>query len=211
VTDAFPAGIENITWTCSAPSGSSCAASGTQNGNINTSISLAAASTATFTVNGTIKSSETNPMSNTAFVSSTIDPNAANNSATDITSLNPQADLQANIEVTASPVISNTDLAYTLTITNTGPSDATDVILTDSLPEEADFISSSPGGPQCTHADGELTCNYDRLTPGAKVNISLVVHTPSEKVTITNEMEVKANETDPNPANNTKTLDSNVN
>jgi uncharacterized repeat protein (TIGR01451 family)/CSLREA domain-containing protein len=85
VTDTFPAGLTNVSWTCTASSGSSCGIPG-GGGNINANnVSLLANGTATFIASGTL-SATSGTLSNTARVTappSVIDPNINNNSATD--------------------------------------------------------------------------------------------------------------------------------
>ena len=53
VTDVMPAGLTGVTWTCVADPTSACAAP-TGTGDINTTVDLAVAGTATFTVDATI-------------------------------------------------------------------------------------------------------------------------------------------------------------
>jgi uncharacterized repeat protein (TIGR01451 family) len=85
VTDTFPANLTGVAWTCTASAGSSCAApSGT--GNINTTVTLLMSGSATFTVTATAALTATGSIANTADVAAPggqVDPNPANNSATD--------------------------------------------------------------------------------------------------------------------------------
>jgi uncharacterized repeat protein (TIGR01451 family) len=85
VTDAFPADLTNVTWTCSASSGSACgSASGA--GDIDETVDLLVGGTATFTATATVAQGATNPIVNTAAIDAPpgwSDPDHANNSATD--------------------------------------------------------------------------------------------------------------------------------
>jgi uncharacterized repeat protein (TIGR01451 family) len=86
VTDTAPALLTGVTWTCATSgAGNSCAAaSGT--GSINTTVSLANGGVATFHLKGTLSSSATGTLSNTATVGSpgnAGDSNPANNTAVD--------------------------------------------------------------------------------------------------------------------------------
>jgi len=85
VTDNVPAALTGATWTCTAPGGSACgAASGT--GNINTTVTLPAGGSATFTLNATVAANASGSLANTATVATpagTSDPIMGNNSATD--------------------------------------------------------------------------------------------------------------------------------
>lgn len=83
VTDALPAGLSGVTWTCIAAGGASCAGSGSGDltGEL---VDLPVGDSVTFTVTGTVTGSGT--LVNTATVAppaGTVDPNGANNSATD--------------------------------------------------------------------------------------------------------------------------------
>lgn len=83
VTDTLPAVLSSVTWTC-APAGSCGAVSGS--GNLNGTVSLGAGASATFTVNGVLDPSARGTLVNTASVaapSGYLDPNGANNSASD--------------------------------------------------------------------------------------------------------------------------------
>jgi hypothetical protein len=73
-------------------------------------------------------------MTNTAVVAADQDhPTPANNTATRETTINAEADLTV-LKSPSDPVASGFDLIYTIVITNNGPSNATGVVLTDSLP-----------------------------------------------------------------------------
>jgi uncharacterized repeat protein (TIGR01451 family) len=85
VSDNVPT-ITGVTWTCAASAGASCAtASGS--GNIsNRQVNLPSGGKATFTLRGTVPAAAVGTIINTATVTApgtVIDPNAANNSATD--------------------------------------------------------------------------------------------------------------------------------
>ncbi len=96
VRDTFPSSLENIAWTCSASTGSSCPTSGV--GDINTTVDLLKDGTATFIISANVKPTATGTISNSAIVlrpNDVNDPNdpgrigAGNNSATDTTAINP--------------------------------------------------------------------------------------------------------------------------
>ena len=85
VQDTVPAALTGVTWNCAATAGSACVAT-SGSGNINTTVNLQNGGSATFTLNATVAANATGTLANTATVtapSSAIDPNPANNSATD--------------------------------------------------------------------------------------------------------------------------------
>ncbi len=85
VADTPPASLGSVTWTCTASAGGSCgAASGS--GPIATTISLPAGGAATLVLMGTLAANASGTLANTATVTAAtgaLDPNTANNSATD--------------------------------------------------------------------------------------------------------------------------------
>ncbi|MEO8196260.1 MAG: Calx-beta domain-containing protein [Thermoanaerobaculia bacterium] len=82
VADTFPAACTSANWTCVGSSGGTCTAAGS--GNINESVGLPVGGSVTFTAVCAVSPSATGTLSNTATVSSAaVDPNTANNSATD--------------------------------------------------------------------------------------------------------------------------------
>jgi uncharacterized repeat protein (TIGR01451 family) len=87
VSDVFPAGLTEVTWTCATSGGATCTASGS--GNINETVSLPAGSSITITASARVSSAVTsNTISNTATISSAVtDPNPSNNASTATTEL----------------------------------------------------------------------------------------------------------------------------
>ncbi|MBI4998621.1 MAG: DUF11 domain-containing protein [Rhodocyclales bacterium] len=102
VSDTLPAALVNASWTCAASAGSICgAASGS--GSIATTADLASAGTATFTVNATVSAGATGTLTNTASVAvpvGMVDPDAANNSATDSDTIQPAVSVVAYFTTT---------------------------------------------------------------------------------------------------------------
>lgn len=203
VTDTFPAALSGITWTCVASGGSSCPGAGA--GNIAAAVNLLVGGTATFTVNATINSGATGTLVNTATITvppGTTETAPANNSATDTNSLTPQADLSITKTDLPDPVVAGTNLVYSITITNHGPSDAVSVGLVDTLPFQVNFVSSIPGGPTCAHALGVVTCSLGTLVASTSTNVTITVAVPSsvvDGVVISNTAVTSSSTADPGP------------
>ena len=146
VTDVFPVALVAPAWTCTADPGSSCAAaSGT--GNLATTVTLEAGDRATFTVTGLIAANATGLLVNTATVTApagAVDPDTANNTATSSVTLTPSADLHIAKEGPLNAV-AGTNVVYTITVTNAGPSDATGVTLADPTPPGLTFVVERRG------------------------------------------------------------------
>ncbi|MEM6795390.1 MAG: DUF11 domain-containing protein, partial [Acidobacteriota bacterium] len=103
-------------------------------------------------------------LSNTATVASNeTDANPSNNSATEGTAIRAEADLSLTKTDGQDPV-EQTTFAYTLEVGNAGPSDATGVLATDTLPSALTFVSSADG---CTESMGVVTCSFGALEAGA--------------------------------------------
>ncbi|WP_341888627.1 hypothetical protein [Variovorax sp. YR752] len=87
VVDTLPATLSSVSWSC-APAAACAVASGT--GNLNAVVNLGVGGSATFTVNGVLAASARGTLVNTASVavpSGFVDPNGANNAATDSDSI----------------------------------------------------------------------------------------------------------------------------
>lgn len=131
VSDVFPAGL-TATWTCAAGPGAVCPASGA--GSIAASVSIPRGSLVTFTISGTVASSLTGPLTNTATVSppaGVVDPVPGNNTSTDTDTATPAADLTISKFSTPSPYVPGAPLTYHVVVSNVGPSDVTNATVTD--------------------------------------------------------------------------------
>jgi len=151
-------------------------------------------------------------LTNTAGITSeTLDPQLGNNTATEETVVGPAADLALAKHDLLDPVQVGDNLTYTLVITNQGPSLATHVTLTDTLPTGVSYVSATPDQGNCQQTSGIVTCDLGTLTSGASTEIIIVAAT-SEAQTgrVTNRATVTSNETDRFPANNTVSEDSRI-
>ncbi|MBX3015872.1 MAG: choice-of-anchor A family protein, partial [Caldilineaceae bacterium] len=70
------------------------------------------------------------------------------------------------------PVVAGTLLTYTIRVTNSGPSPATAVVVTDTLPVEVAFQSATIG---CSYTDRVVTCALGTLPAGTTRQITIVV------------------------------------
>ncbi len=90
---------------------------------------------------------------------------------------------------------------YEVAVTNLGPDDATNVVVTDLLPNAVNFQSVDTTHGICNHVDSVLTCTLGGLDAMESASISVVATTTSAGVTH-NTASVVATEFDPHPANN---------
>src|SRR5207245_9988621 len=102
----------------------------------------------------------------------TEDTNAANNFATAMTTAQRMADLSI-LKTAPLSATAGTDIPYTLTVTNNGPSTSSGGTVADVLPAQVSFVSASAG---CTNAAGTVTCTFGALAPNATPPFTITVH-----------------------------------
>jgi uncharacterized repeat protein (TIGR01451 family) len=137
------------------------------------------------------------PLANTATASNAgeLDPVAANDSAGSTTGFLGEVDLSSSKtdSVSASPgyVIAGQNMTYTLTVNNSGPSDATSVVVSDTLPAGLAFVSgtncSATGGT--AYVDQQVTCTVSTVACGGAANRTFTVNAAAsvaEGTTVTN-------------------------
>jgi uncharacterized repeat protein (TIGR01451 family) len=120
------------------------------------------------------------------------------------------ADLSLDKTDSPDPVGVKQALTYTLTVTNGGPSDATEVTVQDELPPNVLFVSATSTQGTCTQAGGVVTCSLGSMASGGSATVTIKVR-PTARGTISNSAEVSAAEADPAPANNADTETTTVN
>ena len=140
---------------------------------------------------GLIAANATGLLVNTATVTApagAVDGDTTNNTATSSVTLTPSADLQITKAGPANAV-AGTNVVYTITVTNAGPSDATGVTLADPTPPGLTFVSNAG---DCTTA---FPCNLGTLPAAATRTITATFAIPSGYTT-------------PDPIANTATVSS---
>ncbi|MBJ7471002.1 MAG: DUF11 domain-containing protein [Solirubrobacteraceae bacterium] len=106
------------------------------------------------------------------------DPTPTDNeaSATTTISVKPADTAQLSITKTANgPARVGLPLTYTITVTNNGPADAPQTVVTDALRGSVEFRSATPEQGTCTEAAGTLTCDLGLVKNGQTVRISVTV------------------------------------
>ena len=144
---------------------------------------------------------------NTAVVTpTTADPNPANNTSTDPTTIVAQADL-ALTKDTSGPFIPGDSATYVITVVNNGPADAAaPLTATDTLPAGESFVSGTGTGWACSAAGQDVTCLQSSGLPSTQTSPLLTVTVnlaSSDTGTLVNSAHVSSPTLDPDPANNT--------
>jgi uncharacterized repeat protein (TIGR01451 family) len=236
VTDTMPASLTGVTWTCTATGTADCdtAASGTgasSSGNIalsNVSLNVDTGAMTTADTNYlTITVSATAPAVITTFTntgaitvpSSVNDPDSSNNSSSVTTTMPLVQDVNLAIskEVDINgPEVGDTIL-YTITVTNTSTTNATNVVVTDTFPSSLSFVKTTgcaedPNGL----TSSTLVCALGSLGSGSSKSFTLESLVRDEgdsgdsddigKI-ITNSVSVTATENDSDTSNNTSSVD----
>jgi uncharacterized repeat protein (TIGR01451 family) len=222
VADTFPAALTGVTFT-SVAAGGATGNTASGSGNINDTVNIPAGGMITYTVTGTINPAATGTLSNTATVTppmSFADGNPGNNSATDTDTLNPQSNLSVVKSDSPDPVAAGTNLTYTITLANAGPSNAVTVSLSDSIPANTTFVSATvvtgSGWSSSTPAvggTGTVTFSKPSMAAGESAVFTIVVKVipnPPPNTTITNTATVTTSTTDPDTSNNSATATTTV-
>ncbi len=121
------------------------------------------------------------------------------------------ADLSVTNIDSSDPVRVGNPLTYIVTVRNNGPSNATGVVLTDTLPGGVSFVTANAGGGTCEHVSGEVTCSLGTINVGSLVAVGITV-TPESNAggSITNRVSVESLESDPISSNNSASQDTSV-
>jgi len=110
------------------------------------------------------------------------------------------ADLVLGVTDAPDPVVIGSNLTYTISVTNFGPSTASNVVVSANLPGTVNFISASPG---YTFGSNTVTfASLGNLAKDASLTLSVVVQ-PFVVGPTTNVVTVSSVATDPNLADNT--------
>ncbi len=119
----------------------------------------------------------------------TIDPSPLNDSASLSVNVQPVSNLNVVVIAQPSPVIAGQVLTYTVTVTNNGPSIATNVSLIDTLPPSVTNILVSPSQGTFTLVGNTVTANFGTIPIFGNATIQIFV-TPTSGGQISNQVDV---------------------
>ncbi|HEV2720193.1 MAG TPA: DUF11 domain-containing protein, partial [Thermoanaerobaculia bacterium] len=220
VMDNGPSTASSVSWTDTLPFGETFVSENQTTGPpfncttgaaITCSIaSLNPGDTATFTVVAQVSPATVNgtQLNNTANVSSTTpDGTPGNNTSIATTTVSSVADVSV-VKSAPAAATAGSNVTYTITVMNNGPSNASSVTLTDTLPPGTTFVSENQtSGPafNCT-TGATITCSIATLNAGDTAIFSVTVNfngSLANGTTVTNTATVTSTTADSNPANNT--------
>ena len=211
VSDPLPAGITTANWTCVAAGGATCTSTGS--GALSDKVNLPSGGSAIYTMVMTVPSTFSGALVNTATVASpagVIDPDAANNTATD-TDAQASADLGITKTDGATTYKPGTDVTYTITVANSGPDAANGATVSDPLPAgitKASWTCVAAGGATCTGTGSGSLSDKVNLPSGASVTYKVILSVPTSftgALVNTASVTSPAAVVDPDAANNTAT------
>lgn len=162
------------------------------------SVGIGAVKSVTIIANTTVPGT----VNNVAGVGSSLtDSPAADNALTLVTPVIEAVDLTLVLSDSPDPVVVNTAIAYTLVVSNRGPSTATSVVLTNRLPASAGFLSATTSAGTVSHSAGLVTANLGTLAGGASATVTINAQ-PTAAGTITDAAGVVSAVTELNAADN---------
>lgn len=199
VNDVLPAGLTFVS--ANTTTGSVSVTNGVISGSVG---NLANGASATITVVTRVSPSQSSDLVNTATVSGREpDPKPPNNTSEQPTRVTKTIDLDIVKTDNVDPVTAGNLLIYTLLVTNRGPSDATEVTVTDPIPAGVTFVSATTTQGTTAVANGTLTANLGNLATTASATITVTVRVNSSTTTnLLNTATVTGREPDSDPQNN---------
>jgi len=165
---------------------------------------LGVGGTATVTIVALVDSDVTEPFTNVVRVSAANpESNTRDNEASATTeAVLTQADLSVEKAAEQDSATPGGSVSYEIVVANAGPSDAQDVVVTDTLPEGVTFVGAAP---PATSGPDPLVWELGDLAAGDDATIDVIVEVSSGLTdTFTNTVTVTSTTTpDPMPGNNT--------
>ena len=115
------------------------------------------------------------------------------------------SDLSIAVSTSPDSVTPGDRLTYTIIVRNQGPTNASNVTLTDSLPAGVDLFFASSNRGNCGESNHVVTCNLGTLASADVVTVKLIT-TVTAGTGLTNTASVTATEFDPDPSNNSTSV-----
>ena len=210
VEDTFPASL-TCTWTCVGAGGGTCVAAGS--GNISGSVDLPAGASVTYTASCTISAAATGSLANTATVTApggVTDGTLGNNTAIDTDTIGRSADLAITKTDGVTSATPGGSVTYTITASNSGPSNATGSTVADTFPASltCTWTCVGAGGGTCTASgSGNINDTVNLPSGGSTTYTASCTVSAAATGTLSNTATVATSGgvSDPTPGNNSAT------
>lgn len=210
ITDNLPPAV---TYTGFGGSGWSCSAAGSLVTCTHAGPHAVGAPIPALTIAGTVTAAGgtiTNSASVAPAAGGTADPDNSDNTATVNTTVLPGADvfIAAKTVTSATPAIAGQNVTFSIQPRNGGPATAVNAVVTDVLPAGWSYVSASGPNWSCSNAGNTVTCTRASFPAGATDNLTVVASAPGNAAvgptgtTYTNSASISSASTDPNPGNN---------
>jgi uncharacterized repeat protein (TIGR01451 family) len=142
---------------------------------------------------------------NQAEVTSTEPEQYPDDNSTRLNAVAETADLTIVKSDSADLVATGTPLSYTIAVTNYGPAFAPGVVVTDTLPDGAGFVSAIADQGDCSENGGVVICPIGMMAAGDAINIGIEVTAPVTPQLMSNVAAVGYSQPDGNPGDNVVT------
>src|SRR5205807_2373585 len=121
------------------------------------------------------------------------------------------ADLSVAVNDAPDPATTGSPLTYTVTANNAGPSQASNVTVTSTLPLGSAYLGASGINWGCSASGRQVTCTTPTLVVGPAPAITISTTAPGVDGTYTETSSISAATTDPVPGNDSASQDTVVN
>ncbi|WP_328331596.1 hypothetical protein OHA70_11840 [Kribbella sp. NBC_00382] len=211
VHNAGPSSAQAVTVTDTLPAGVSVLEATSADGDCTTAVSctlgaMSPGADAVVQIRVRVDSKQTAPITNAAGVTSTTpDPNESDNTSTITTQVDQAADVEVIKTSDEKSATAGGGVTYRLTVVNHGPSDATSVVLTDTLPAGLTVLKVEP---DCKVIGPKIECALGKLVAGgsAKVVVTAALDSGYTGTTVENTATVTSPVPDPDDTNNSSTV-----
>jgi uncharacterized repeat protein (TIGR01451 family) len=198
-SDSLPSFVTFVSGTVSIPGVTLQHSGGIITANLGT---MQPGDTITITILARVNNNATGTLVNTATVAAPKEVNLTNNTDTVSNPVTPRIDLQITKIDSRDPVEPGSQFTYTLEIKNNGPSNATGVVITDTLPVTGVTYVSASQTPDSINGR-ELEFEIGNLASGASKTVTITVAVATTFVgTLYNTAHVEGNEQETNLNNN---------
>lgn len=206
-----PSSAQAVTVTDTPPTGMSVLEATSADGNCTTAVSctlgtMGPGADAVVQIRVKVDSGQTAPITNAAGVTSTTpDPDPQDNTSTITTEVDQSADLAVIKTSDEKSATAGGGVTYRLTVVNNGPSDATAVVLADTLPTGLTVVKVEP---DCKLTGPKIECALGSLVAGKSttVVVTAALDPRYTGTSVANTASAKSPVPDPDASNNSSTV-----